>query len=284
VQHHFAHIYSLAAEHGIDPESRVMGIAADGVGYGNQKETWGGEVLGLDGDGTRLGSLEPQPLIGGDLAAVYPVRMVIGILGRIYHEERMRRLVRRFCYDGLRKGEKELDLIIKQFEKGFRVSLTTSTGRILDAASALLGISYERTYEGEGAMRLEGVAACGDSGAVDLPVEIDQREGRYVFDTTRLLEGVVEALEARRSREDIAASVQGAVGRGLAQMANLCAGDYDPDMVGCSGGVMYNHQIVDAIEENLEHDLLRHVQLPPGDGCISVGQVAAAHVMMSSGK
>ncbi|MBU7004458.1 MAG: carbamoyltransferase HypF, partial [Theionarchaea archaeon] len=45
VQHHFAHIYSLAAEHGIDPESRMMGIAADGVGYGNEKETWGGEVL-----------------------------------------------------------------------------------------------------------------------------------------------------------------------------------------------------------------------------------------------
>ncbi len=276
VQHHYAHIYSLMAEHKIGDSQRVLGIAADGVGYGNEKEAWGGEILGIGDGEQRLGSLQPQPLIGGDLAALHPVRVVIGVLARVYGEQRLRRVVRRFCYDGLRKGQKELDLIIQQLEKGFRVHLSTSTGRILDAVSALLGISCERTYEGEGAMRLEGIASRGNPEAVDLPVEVDMREGRYIFDTTRLLEGVVESLEARHPTEDIAASAQEAIGYGLAEMANLCADEFDPDFVGCSGGVMYNRHIVSVIEAELDHELLTHIQLPPGDGCISLGQVAAA--------
>jgi hydrogenase maturation protein HypF len=281
VQHHYAHLHSLIAEKGIDQSEGVLGIVSDGVGYGTEKEVWGGEVLAVGEEEKRMGSLQPQPLIGGDLAAVYPVRMVVGILARAYDEKRVRRIVKRFCFDGLRKGEKELDLIIQQLRKGFKVHLTTSTGRVLDAISILLGVSYERTYEGEGAMRLEGVASRGNPAAVDLPVEVDLREGRYVFDTTRLLEGVVEALEDRRSRVDIAASAQESIGRGLAEMANLCAQDFGPGVVGCSGGVMFNEQIVSAIEANLDRDLSRHVNLPPGDGCVSLGQVASARRRMA---
>ena len=280
VQHHYAHIYSLMTENKVGDSQRVLGIVCDGVGFGNEKESWGGEILAICENNVRMGSLQSQPMIGGDMAAVYPVRMVVGVLANVYEEERLRRIVRRFCYDGLVKGERELDLIIQQLEKGFNVSLTTSTGRILDAISVLLGISYERTYEGEGAIRLEGVASHGTPGKIDLPVEVDKKEGRYIFDTTSLLEGVVEALEDRHSREDIAASTQEALGKGLAEMANLCAGEFDPDVVGCSGGVMYNRNIVSVIEANLDYELLRHVHLPPGDGCISLGQVAAARRRM----
>jgi len=280
VQHHYAHIFALMAEHGIGSSERVLGIVCDGVGYGNEREAWGGEILTLGEEMRRRGSLQPQPLIGGDQAAIYPVRVVIGVLARVYEEERLRRIVRRFCYDGLREGERELDVIIQQMERRFNVSWTTSTGRILDAISVLLGISYRRTYEGEGAMRLEGVASRGDPGSVELAVEVDMREGRYIFDTTALLQGVVEALEARVPREDIAAAAQEAVGKGLAEMANLCAEDFDPDVVGCSGGVMYNRHIVSVLEENLNHELLTHSLLPPGDGCISVGQVVAARRQM----
>ncbi len=276
VQHHYAHLHSVIAENGIDPGQTVIGIICDGVGYGNEKEAWGGEILAVGERNVRMGSLQPQPLIGGDLAAIYPVRMVIGILAPVYEEERLRRIVRRFCYDGLRKGEKELDLIIRQLDTGFNVSWTTSTGRVLDAISILLGISYERTYEGEGAMRLEGFASRGDPDVVDLPVEVYRKEGRYILDTTKLLMGVVEALEKRRSKEDIAAGSQAAIARGIAEMANLCIQDLGPDAVACSGGVMYNEHIVSVMEKNLDRKLLRHVFLPPGDGCISLGQVAAA--------
>ena len=281
VQHHYAHLYSLRAEHGIGSSSEVMGIVCDGIGYGEDGGSWGGEILAIGESERRLGSLRPQPMIGGDAAAVHPVRMVIGILADQYEEEHLRRVVRRYCYDGLVRGERELDVILDQLRSGYNVTRTTSTGRILDAVSVLLGISYERTYEGEGAMRLEGIAARGDPDSVDLPVEIEREGDRYILDTTSMLRGVVDALGERRSREDIAASAQESLGRGLAELADICAQKINPDHLGCSGGVMYNRQIVAAIESNLERPLLKHVALPPGDGCISLGQVEAAYDRMS---
>jgi hydrogenase maturation protein HypF len=283
VQHHFAHVYSLMAERRVKIGRRVMAIVSDGYGYGTDGEAWGGEVLGVDGEEVRLGSLEPQPLIGGDEATMHPVRVATGILAKVYKEDRLRRVIRRFCYDGLIRGERELDLIIQQLDRGYNVHQTTSTGRVLDAVSALLGISYERTYEGEGAMRLEGVALRGNPAALELPVDVSRKGDRCMFETTPILEGVVDALEARISREDIAASAQDGVGRGLAAMANLCGEEFGPDVVGCSGGVMYNRQIVSVIEANLRFPLLKHVHLPPGDGCISLGQAALARWRLGDG-
>ncbi len=277
VQHHYAHLYSLLAEHGLEPTTNALGIICDGVGYGSERESWGGEVLAVGDEELRMGSLQPQPLIGGDLASLYPVRMVVGILAREYREARLKAVVKKYCHEGLRKGEQELDLIIEQLKKRFNVTWTTSTGRVLDVISALLGISYERTYEGEGPMRLEGVASRGDPKSVDLPVDVSKKEGRYVFDTMALVRGVVEALEARRPRKDIAASAQESLAEGIAEMANLCAREMEPDFVGCSGGVMYNRHIVSTIEKKLDHQLVRHTYLPPGDGCICVGQVTAAY-------
>jgi len=125
-------------------------------------------------------------------------------------------------------------------------------------------------------MRLEGFASLGDADAVQLPVEVYRKEGRYILDTTKIVAGVVDALERRGSKEDIAAASQAALAKGIAEMANLCIQDLGPDAVACSGGVMYNEHMVSVMEKNLDRKLLRHVFLPPGDGCISLGQVAAA--------
>ncbi len=282
VQHHFAHLHSVMAENGIDRDKQVLGIVCDGVGYGTPNQAWGGEILAVGPKTERMAFLKPQPLIGGDLAAIYPIRMLVGILSQVYEEKRISRLIRRFCFDGLAKGERELGLILRQLQTGYNVSYTTSTGRILDAISVLLGISFRRTYEGEGAMRLEGVAGRGDGEAVDIPVVVERWEGRYILNTTALVQGAVEALEHRRSREDVAASSQTAIARGLAELADLCAEDLAPDAVAASGGVMYNRQIVSVMEANLGRELVKHVYLPPGDGCVSLGQVAAAQVLMDS--
>ena len=42
VQHHHAHSVALANDHGIDG---MIVIAADGVGYGSDGTSWGGEIL-----------------------------------------------------------------------------------------------------------------------------------------------------------------------------------------------------------------------------------------------
>jgi hydrogenase maturation protein HypF len=80
VQHHHAHAAALMTEHGLD---EIVGVICDGYGYGLDGEAWGGEILICQAGSTefrRLGHLEPQPLLGGDLASRYPTRIAAGIL------------------------------------------------------------------------------------------------------------------------------------------------------------------------------------------------------------
>ena len=58
-------------------------------------------------------------------------------------------------------GETEANLILSQLGKGLGSVETTSCGRVLDAVAAVLGVCYERSYEGEPAMKLESAAVKG---------------------------------------------------------------------------------------------------------------------------
>ena len=58
-------------------------------------------------------------------------------------------------------GETEAKLILNQLKTGMGKVETTSCGRVLDAVAAVLGVCFERTYEGEPAMKLESAAFTG---------------------------------------------------------------------------------------------------------------------------
>ncbi|MEM3527850.1 MAG: carbamoyltransferase HypF, partial [Candidatus Bathyarchaeia archaeon] len=154
VQHHHAHLSKLMIENSVD---EAVGIVCDGYGYGSDGKAWGGEVLYSNIESfERIGHLQEQPMVGGDLAAKYPLRMVAGILfGRIDIRDI---LMKKVPY--LPHGSIEVETIINQLQSG-KVPVTTSCGRVLDAVSSILGICYERTYEGEPAMKLESTAVQG---------------------------------------------------------------------------------------------------------------------------
>ena len=140
VQHHRAHIAATTT-------APCIGIAIDGVGYGDDGTVWGGEVFsGQAPNLTRVGHLEQVPMPGGDLATRFPERMLYGILP----EDECLTLLGDRGWSAV-----ELGVLKKQVANRFNVTMTSSTGRVLDAASALLGICRERTYDGEPAMKLE---------------------------------------------------------------------------------------------------------------------------------
>ncbi len=263
-KHHFAHAASLLAESGVE---RMVCIAADGVGYGNDGTIWGGEIIAVEDGFERAGSLMPQLMPGGDLAARYPARMALGILSRKYSQAELREIFKPYF------GKDELNVILRQVETKFNSPLTSSTGRVLDAIAALLGVCKERTYEGEPAMKLEAYAMKGKD-TLDIPVLIENQDGRYMLDTTSIMEAVYLA-KSEHAPHDIAASAQGAIARGLCEMAVKVAKDKKTDVIGFSGGVAYNGAIVGAARKIAEDEGLEfivHAKVPCGDGGISLGE------------
>lgn len=273
-QHHFAHAASLQAESGYD---RMVCIAADGAGYGTDGTVWGGEIIVIDHGFERSGHLLPQLMPGGDLAARYPVRMAMGVLSRSYDKNELSKMFRPYF------AEDQLGVILRQIETGFNSPLTTSTGRILDAVSSVLDVCNERTYEGEPAMKLEAFAERGRD-CVEIQVTIEKKEGRYVLDTTQILEAVYLA-KGEYPFPDIAASAQNAIAVGLYEMAIKTAKDRNIGVIGFSGGVGNNDAIVRRVRGLVREsgfEFVVHSKVPCGDGGISLGQAVMSADLLNS--
>ena len=262
VQHHHAHMASLMVEHNMD---EMVCITADGFGYGIDGTAWGGEVLYGDfNDFKRLAHLETQPMAGGDLATLYPLRMAAGI---VKNEEIYDFLMSR--KDKFPHGEKEVEIIFKQL-KSKKYQITTSCGRILDAAAAILDICHKRTYEGEPARKLEAIAI-GGKYVIDLEPDIKGK----ILRTSPLLEEIFEYRD-KFPIKDLAYSVEEYIARGFAELAIEIAEEEGVKYIGFSGGCAYNNHLLSTIKKIVERRnfiFLQHEKVPPGDGGISLGQV-----------
>jgi len=266
VQHHHAHAAALMAEWNVD---EIVGVACDGFGYGPDGTAWGGEILYCNREGfRRVAHLESQPMVGGDLATYYPLRMAAGILHRKMDVTEW--LLSKSHY--LPHGKRESEVILKQLTKGAAPE-TTSCGRVLDAISALLGICCERTYEGEPAMKLESAALEGK----DL-LNLTPRYNGKVLDTTFLVHEIFTKKDGF-SVADLACSAQSYLARGLAELAVKEAERLQVKHVGFSGGVAYNEHITATMRRTVEKagfKFLVHHKIPAGDGGTSFGQVIVA--------
>jgi len=304
IQHHHAHICSGMADNDLPPESEVIGIALDGVGYGDDHTVWGGEILKCTYTAyDRLASLMPQPMPGGDLAAKYPGRMVFGMLypyvcsGAI-SEKDLTSLDLYFYY-----GDAEKKIALSQLQNNFNISLSSSSGRVLDAAAALLGLCGARTYDGEPSMVLEAAAYFGNLESPNYDYfkpecfvsdnfvsdNFDKRDSdtseiknknRPVLDTSALLYALY--LEVKNnsafSVNELAAMFVHAFAVGVGRLVLNQVQETGVRTVCLSGGVANNDFIVSVLARLLLENgiqLLTHNNLPPGDGCISHGQIAS---------
>ncbi len=253
VQHHAAHAFGLAAEHGLEG---LKVLACDGTGYGTDGQVWGGEVLDVsNGKWERKGHLAYIPLLGGDRAVEDPRRMVFAITDMLGIDQPY--------FSG-----NEMDVLHGMMKNSVK---TSSTGRVLDALSCWLGICEIMTYDGEPAMTLEPYIRKGravhefsapvKSGVVDTLALFGQLAG--VLPPGKTLSG--------REKADIARSFADALFGGLVEAA-------DPgEALGFTGGVSYNLAVNDILSEKLHErgaKLITHSRVPNGDGGISFGQLA----------
>jgi hydrogenase maturation protein HypF len=269
VQHHHAHVAALMAEHNV---SEIVGICCDGYGYGQDGEAWGGEILMCNDEASgfkRLAHLQKQPLIGGDLAAYYPLRMAAGILsGKVDLEPWLLQNKQHFPH-----GEQEVQIILYKLKKKADEAGTTSCGRVLDAVSAILGVCYERTYEGEPSMKLESAAMRGRD-VLKLKPLIE----KDTLNTTQLLFEIFRNKNSY-SKENLARSAHVYLAKGLAALAVEKASENGVKTVGLSGGVACNEIFALTMREAITASGLRfvvHQVVPPGDGGLSFGQAVAS--------
>lgn len=258
IQHHKAHIASVAAEHHV---TDYVGIAMDGLGYGDDGSLWGGEIFSVRNGNrfTQVGHLEEQPQIGGDSATIYPTKMLFGILSKILTEKE---LLKTHLFN-----EKESRLYLKILQNNFNIQHTTSTGRVLDAVSALLGFCDKRTYDGRPAMILESMAT--------IPLEFEpvfsQKGGMAILMTTPLFDFLYKT---RAEKGNLAATAQMYIAKGLFTIAKKAVRTKNVPIV-FSGGVANNSMISEYL---LHHGVLVNKGLPAGDGGICYGQVYLANM------
>ena len=265
VQHHHAHVAGLMMEHA---ENEIIGVACDGYGYGSDGEAWGGEILKCKRETAgfkRLAHLEPQPLLGSDIATRYPLRLAAGILSKKLNVDDW--LLQNSQH--LPHGEPEAEIILQQLRQKESLIETTSCGRVLDAIAAVLGLCYERTYEGEPAMKLESAAVKGADA-----IKIEPIIRGNVLDTSELLVQIFENRE-KASREDLAYSAHTYLANGLTSLSITAAQENSVKTVGFTGGAAANGILVRLMRQAVEAAGLRflvHEAVPSGDGGVSFGQ------------
>jgi hydrogenase maturation protein HypF len=271
VQHHHAHVAALMAEHG--ETSRVVGLAFDGTGYGEDGKVWGAEVLVADlVSAERVGQLRYAPLPGGDKAVRAPWRSLAGFLS--LERGAMKSAARAFA--GVASNERTL--CEQQIARGINAPLASSMGRLFDAAACALGLRTESLFEGQAAMELEALA--GTASGVDLPFPVVDG----IMDPVPLLLAMLDARSNSADPAALAAGFHDAVARTAVTLAVQAADSAGVATVALGGGTFQNVRLLDGVIGLLEARGLRVLRprlLSPNDGAISFGQAAVAAARLS---
>ncbi|MEU9143859.1 carbamoyltransferase HypF [Streptomyces sp. NPDC048349] len=281
VQHHHAHIASAMAEHGLDGARRVIGVAFDGTGYGDDGAVWGGEFLLADYAGyTRFAHLAYVPLPGGDAAVHRPYRMALSQLRAAGIEWAPDLPCVAAC------PPDELRVLRAQLERNLNCAPTSSMGRLFDAVSSLAGVCHRSGYEAQAAIELESAAltdladaGSGPGYAFALRPPPDGADGPVTADPAPLLAAVAADVRAGTDPARIAARFHTAVAELVGALCALARERHGLDTVALTGGVFANTLLSSACARILrERDftVLRHLRVPPNDGGLSLGQLMVA--------
>jgi len=253
VQHHTSHLNSIRIKQGFD---KFIGISFDGTGYGDEKTIYGGEIFFYDGKYKRIGSVERQKLIGGDSGTKTPRKILFGILRKFMKLDEIKKLD---MFD-----DAEIKLIDQQIKSGFNLFDTTSVGRMLDAATALIGrCNNGNTYDGRCAMLLESRAK---NNPLKLNPLIEEKRGLLKLSTTHLFKFLIDNLD--KDKQVLASTVLHYIADGFIEIIEKINKDNLP--VVFSGGVSYNKIIA---KKFFDKGYITNHVLPCGDGNISFGQI-----------
>jgi hydrogenase maturation protein HypF len=266
VQHHHAHVVAGMLEHGW-LDRRVLGVAWDGTGYGADGTIWGGEFLVCTASGfERVARLRPFALPGGEAGIREPWRIALAVCGQLDAAIDIKQ------WPGWKVEAAKLASIKQILARPILAPITSSAGRLIDAAAALiLGIDRAE-FDGQAAMRLEAAADRDARGWYHFPVsdgplkELDWRP-LFVGLLADCRRGVDPGTLAMRFHRSLAHGIVGICRR------------WNEMPVVLSGGVFQNRLLTELVVEMIEsksQSLGLPGLIPPNDGGLAAGQLAVA--------
>jgi hydrogenase maturation protein HypF len=279
VQHHHAHIASCLADN--DADGPVIGVAFDGTGYGEDGTIWGGEFLIADLAGfDRAGYLAPVPMPGGTAAIRQPWRMAAAYLAAACPEDVGRDLAVR------RRNEPNWAAITSMASRGINSPLTSSAGRLFDAAAALVGVRDSINYEGQAAIELEQLADRAERSGYEAALT-PAGDGLLQVRGADLIRAAAADLAAGIGRGVVAARFHHGVAAAIVTTCQALRDRHGITTAALSGGVFQNLLLTTEVVDRLQaagFEVLTHRRVPCNDGGISLGQavVAGARDRLSS--
>lgn len=279
VQHHHAHIASVMAEHGLSEP--LIGIAADGTGYGSDGALWGGEILVGDLQHVeRFAHLAYLPLPGGEQAVRQGWRMAAVYLARTYGDDFLA-LPIPFVQ---RLNRSTWHVLSQMMARGVNSPLTSSLGRLFDAVAALLNVRDEGCYEGQAACELEVQARQAAQWPHTQPLPVAKypfhlQTEKHTLDVLPMIQAIVQDIEQMQAVPLIAWHFHVSLAEMLAQAAQAASRQTGLTTIALSGGVFQNRLLLELLIARLHRMGLRvyiNQRVPPNDGGISLGQAAVA--------
>ena len=263
VQHHHAHIAALCAEHHIGEV--VLGLALDGVGLGTDNTPWGGELLRTeDAEFERLGHLAPLRLPGGDRAAREPWRMAAAVLFQLNRGDE---IAQRF------PNQPGAQTVAAMLQRNLNCPITTSTGRLFDAAAGLLGVNEVQAFEAQAAIQLQELAQQhGQVAPLEDGFQIDEKG---VLGFAPLLALLADCRDMGYG----AALFHATLAAGLSEWVERPARLHNIAAVALGGGCFHNDILLRTLSGRLAAQGLRVLtarQMQPNDSAISLGQAWVA--------
>lgn len=268
VQHHEAHVASVLAEQGFpagadnSEAAPLLGVALDGTGYGTDGAIWGGEFFLFRGRRVeRFAHLDYFPLPGGDAAIVEVWRPALALLAQCGREQT--------APGSLAEVPPETrGVILRMVHTWTNCPLTSSAGRLFDAAAVFAGLGSVATYEAEAAMRLEAV--CGDDFS-PYPLELTAEPPARVR-----LEDMIEGMLADVAQPPVLSSrFHATLAHLVLAVAERARETCGVATVAVSGGVFQNRVLSRLTRTLLEEGgfrMLANRLVPPNDGGLALGQ------------
>jgi hydrogenase maturation protein HypF len=221
-------------------------------------------------------------LPGGEKAIKEPRRVAIGVLHELFGDDafEMEELAP-VCAFTSAEGR----VLRSMLNSNVNAPITSSAGRLFDAVASIIGLRQRVRFEGQAAMELEfaldgvmtdeayglGISSC----RFERNKFVRDSQSAIIIDWEPAIREILDDVSARVPLGLISAKFHNALVEAIIAIA-LRIGE---ERVVLTGGCFQNRYLTERTVKRLEREGFRaywHQRVPPNDGGIALGQVAAA--------